>query len=78
MTEQIAAPECDETVESQQRRCRAHDGFVVPLPLGFHAKMCTRFCEGDLDLPAPHEIGNDLSGFKIDIGAHECLGFTAA
>lgn len=55
MTEQIACPECDGSVERQQRRGPAHDGFVVPLPLGFHAKMRSCFGEGDLDLPAPNE-----------------------
>ena len=78
MTEQIACPECDETVERQQRRRRAGDGIVVPLPLGFHAKMRARFGEGDLDLPAPNEVGDDLSGLKVDVSAHESLGFTTA
>ena len=37
----------------------------------FHAKMRTRFGMDDLELPAPNEVGNDLSRLKVVHADHD-------
>ena len=40
--------------------------------------MGAHFLEGDLDLPAAHEDGDDPCGVHVGVGAEEGLGFSAA
>jgi hypothetical protein len=47
--------------------------FVGALPLGFDAEMGAGFGEGDLDLLAAHEQGDDLGGVEFGVGAEEGL-----
>lgn len=39
----------------------------------FDPEMGAGFCEGDFDLPAPYEEGDDLGRLQGDICAEECL-----
>lgn len=39
--------------------------------------MGAGFCEGDFDLPAPYEEGDDLGRLQGDICAEECLWVSA-
>ena len=38
----------------------ALDGVVIPLRLRLHTQMLAHLVEGDLDLPALHEVAHDL------------------
>jgi hypothetical protein len=47
----------------------ARDGFVRPLPLGFHAQVIAHLAEGDLDRPALDEPADDVERRLGGVGA---------
>lgn len=69
-------PECDQGIQSQQRRCCAQYCQVRPLPLRFDAQMLSHFLERGLDPPAKYEATEDSQGVTIEIGTQERLGVT--
>ena len=52
--------ERDEGEQREQAGRRACDGQLRPLPLGLDTEMVTHFPEGDFQLPALNEPGDDL------------------
>ena len=66
-------PEDDEGEQTEQRRSGPKDCLVGPLALGFDAEMGTGLLEGDFDLPATDEPGEDIARTGIEIGCQECL-----
>src|SRR6202166_2929336 len=75
---QSVRPDGHQRVESKQRRCRAQDGQVRPLPLRLDAQMLSYFLEGCLDPPAAYEALEDCGGLEVKVGAKECLRVTLA
>ena len=75
--QKIGGPQADQAVESKQHRGGALDCRIGPLPLGLHPEMGPHLLEGGLDLPAPHEDGDDpRRGHRT--GTEEGLGVPAA
>ncbi len=62
------------TIENKaSRQGVVRDGLVAPLPLRLDAEMSASLLEGDLDLPAPHEPGNNLRRLPREVSAEQDL-----
>src|SRR3954452_5856099 len=70
---ELRCPERHERDQAEQRGCRAQDGQIRPLPLGFQAEMPAGFLEGGLDPPAADEPAQDVHRGGIQVGAQESL-----
>src|SRR5712691_8020488 len=68
----------DNGKQSQQGWCGAQDRLVGPLTLGFDAEMRADFLEGNLDLPAAHEPGENVARTGVEVGSEEGLRFEFA
>jgi hypothetical protein len=66
---QSVRPKGRQRVEAKQRRCRAQDGEVGPLPLRLDTQMFTYLLEGCLDPPAANEALEDRGGFEVQVSA---------
>src|SRR3974377_1329575 len=65
----------DDGKQSQQSWRGTQDRLVGPLTLGFDAEMGADFLEGDFDLPAAHEPGENVARTGVEIGGEEGLRF---
>ena len=70
---EVVRPESNDGEQTEQGRRGAEDRLVGPLTLGLYAEMSADFLEGDLDLPATDEPGEDVTGTRVDIGGEEGL-----
>src|SRR6516162_2250544 len=75
---EVVRQQCDDGKQGEQRRRGSKDCFIGPLPLGFDTEMGAGFFEGNLDLPARHEPGEDVARTGIEIGGEESLRFEFA
>ena len=66
-------PESDDGEQAEQDRCGAQDRLIRPLALGFDAEMGAGFLEGDFDLPAADEPGEDIARTGVKIGCQKGL-----
>ena len=64
----VVRPESDDGEQAEQGRRGAKDRLVGPLTLGLDAERGADFRDGDLDLPATDEPGEDVTGTRVDIG----------
>src|SRR6516165_7476466 len=68
----------DNGEQPQQGWCGAQDCLVGPLTLGFDAEMRADFLEGNFDLPAAHEPGENVAWSRVEIGGEKGLRFEFA
>src|SRR5208282_4068656 len=62
-------PDGHQRIESEQRRRRAQDGQIRPLPLRLNAETFACFLKGGLDPPAGDKTTKDRGGRKIEYSA---------
>ena len=70
----LVSHECDQGEQPQQRWGCSGDGQVVPLPLWFHAQVCSNLFTGDFKLPTLHEGLQDVNWTEQEIRAEQRLG----
>jgi len=66
---QTIGPDGDQGEQSKQRRGRAQDGEIGPLPLRFYAEVGARLLKRRFHAPARDEPLQDLLGLGGEIGA---------
>jgi hypothetical protein len=76
--EECRRPHSDQGIQTQQCRGGAPDGAVRPLALGLDPEMSAALGEGDFDLLAADEIGQDHRRIELSVGAEEGLRLVLA
>ncbi len=71
----LVRKQCDQRVQSQERRCGSPYGHLRPLPLGFEAEMPAHLLEGHFQLPAHNKPTEDLLRIGFEVGTQEGLSF---
>ena len=74
----FTGPQADQAVEPEEHRGGSSDCGIGPLPPGLEPEMGALFLEGDLDLSAPREDGDDPGRVHVGVGAEEGLGVSVA